>query len=324
MSDSLSQMPRVVQACDGKIDEQTVLDRYRLVGGPDEMVPRLRRVVAACEANPAIAAEARREMFALFDGSPPVNIERWTTVPERELGEDVGAFNMMIALASAPIIAETHRRFGLPPGHLACTFSWFRPMIDLYRRRHNGVSGITHTRTFWFRKHADGQLFRFGTMEFLRGPVPDFVPASFRATLEPGDEVPTFHYPGGLGGLDPASIKASFVEATAFWKRAFGRYPRAWACDSWLFNPVWRELIPNSRIAHAIDLFEELPPLPYNPDEPSGLFFVYDRERCDPRDYPVTNSLERAFVTLYERGDLPVDGCALLRCDHDGRLLFRG
>ena len=71
-------------------------------------------------------------------------------------------------------------------------------------------------------------------------------------------------------------------EATAFWKRAFGRYPRAFACDSWLFNPAWQELIPDTRIAHSIDIFERLPSLKYNPDEPSGLFFVYDRERCDP------------------------------------------
>lgn len=308
---------------DNFLDESTLLERYALVGGPDEMVPRLRRVAAAARENRAVADEAEREAFALFEKVPPENIEKWTSIPEKELGDDTGAFNMAVALACVPQVAATHRRFGLPPEHLALTFSWFRPMIDLYMRRHGGASGITHTRTFWFRKHADGELFRFGSMEFLKGPVPGFVPEDFKASLAPGDEVPTFHYPGGPGGLDQDAIKAAFAQAVKFWKRAFGRYPKAFACDSWLFNEHWRELIPNTRIAHAIDLFERLPSLPYNPDEPSGLFFVYDKERCDPRDYPVTNSLERAFVTLFERGIKPCDGCAMVRVADDGKVLFR-
>ena len=308
---------------DNFLDETVLLERYSLVGGPSEMVPRLRRVAAAARENRAVAEEAEREAFALFEKVPPENIEKWDSVPEKELGDDTGAFNMAVALACVPQVAATHRKFGLPPEHLAHTFSWFRPMIDLYMRRHGGASGITHTRTFWFRKHADGELFRFGSMEFLKGPVPEFVPEDFKATLAPDDEVPTFHYPGGPGGLDPAAIKEAFAMAVAFWKRAFGRFPKAFACDSWLFNEHWQELIPNTRIAHAIDLFERLPSLPYNPNEPSGLFFVYDKERCDPRDYPVTNSLERAFVTLFERGIKPCDGCAMVRVSDDGKVLFR-
>ena len=290
---------------DGFLREETILERYALVGGPDEMIPRLRRVAKVVRENPAVADEARREVYALFEKVPPENIERWTSVPEDVLGDDTGAFNMMVALASVPQVAATHRRFGLPPEHLAKT------------------SGITHTRTFWFRKHADGILFRFGCMEFLKGPAPDFVPADFRASLAPDDEVPTFHFPGGPGGLDPEAIKQSFREAVAFWKRAFGHYPKAFACDSWLFNEHWPELIPGTRIARSIDLYERLPSLKYNPDEPSGLFFVYGKERCDPRDFPVTNSLERAFVTLYERGILPCDGCAWVKVDDDGTIHFR-
>jgi len=305
------------------LDEATLLERYALVGGPDDMVPRLRRVARVAQANAAVADEARREAAALFEQVPPVNIEKWTSVPADALGDDVGAFNMAVALACVPRVAATHRRFGFPPGHLAKTFSWFRPMIALYRRRHGDVPGITHTRTFWFRKHADGQLFRFGCMEFLRGPAPSFLPAAFRAALAPEDEVPTFHFPGGPGGLDPEAIKASFAEAVAFWKRAFGRFPKAFACDSWLFNEHWPELLPGTRIARAIDLYDRLPSLPYNPDEPSGLFFVYGKERCDPRDYPATNSLERAYVTLFERGIAPCDGCAWVKVAADGRVCFR-
>ena len=302
-------------------DERTLLERYRLVGGPEEMIPRLKRVAARLKDDAAVREEYERETYALFEKTPGENIEKWPGV--QGLGEDTGAFNMAVALASVPLVAETHRRFGLPPEHLAHTFSWFRAMIDLYARRHGGATGITHTRTFWFRKHADGLLFRFGNMEFLRGPCPDYIPADFRAALASEDEVPTFHFPGGPDGLAQAKIKAAFAEACDFWKRAFGRYPKAFACDSWLFNEHWPELIPNTKIAHSIDLFERLQSLPYNADEPSGLFFVYDLERCDPRDYPVTNSLERAFVTLFDRGIPLQDGCAWVKVDEAGRVLWK-
>jgi len=305
-------------------DREILLWRYSLVGGPDDMIPLLERVSEICTARHEVGELAIRQAAAIFEGVPAPTMEdlmAWQ-IPEREMGDAIGAYCLMVALAGVPRIAETQRRFGLGEDHLALTFSWFRPIIEIYRRRH-GVPGITHTRSFWFRKHADGELFRFGAMEFLRGPVPNYIPADFRASLKPEDEVPTFHFPGGPGGLDPLAIKSAFAEATAFWKRAFGRYPKAWACDSWLFNPAWRELIPNTRIAHAIDLYDELPPLAYNPSEPSGLFFVYNKERCDPRDYPATNSLERAFVELYERGQKPCDGCAWVKVSEDGKVLFR-
>ena len=302
------------------LKEDVALANYALVGGPADLEPRIRRVAAACAQDARIRQWAITQAFDLFEGYPARNIEH-DAVPEKELGDDIGAFNMMVALASVPLVAETHRRFALPPEHLAKTFSWFRFMIEHYRR-HHGVPGITHTRTFWFRKHVDGLLFRFGNMEFLRGPCPDYVPAEFRATLGPDDEVPTFHFPGGPGGLDPAAIKASFAEAVAFWKRAFGHYPKAFACDSWLFIEQWQDLLPNSRIARSIDLYDRLPSLPYNAEEPSGLFFVFGKERCDPRDFPMTTALERAYVTLFERGIQPRDGCAWVKVSDEGEVLF--
>jgi len=304
-------------------DERTLLERYELVGGADDMVPRLRRVARALAENPAVAAEYKREAEALFVRTPYENIEKWTSIPFAAFGEDIGAFNMAVALASVPMVAETHARFGFPAEQLARTFSWFRAMIAVYARRHGGVSGIAHTRTWWFRNHVDGTLFRFGNMEFLRGPCPDFVPAEFRATLGPEDEVPTFHYPGGAGGLDPKAVKAAFAEATQFWKRAFGRYPKAYACDSWLFNEHWPELMPGTRIAQAIDLYDRLPSLPPSDEHPSGLFYCYAADDVDPRDWPQENALERAYATLFDRGVPLCDGCAWVKVDEKGRVLFR-
>lgn len=302
------------------MDINELLDRYALVGGPEDMIPHLREVARIINSDPEVSREYDRETEALFVSTPGVNIASWTTVPD--LGEHTGAFNMAVALACVPAVAATHRKYGLPESHLAHTFSWFRPMIEMYRRRH-GVPGITHTRTFWFRFHVDGTLFRFGSMEFLRGPVPDYIPEEFRLSLKEGDEVPSFHFPGGENGLDEDRIRESFAMANCFWKEAFGHYPKAWACDSWLFSEYWQQLIPHSRIARSIDLYDRLPSLPYNPEEPSGLFFVYDSEVCDPRDYPVTNSLEKAFVTLFEKGIPLRDGCAWVRVSPDGETLFR-
>lgn len=305
-------------------DRDELLRRYALVGGPAEMIPLLERVSEACVANSAVADLAKRQSAEIFEGlTVPTtdDLKRWT-LPERELGEAIGAYCMMLALSGVPKIAATHRKFGFDEEQLAKTYSWFRAMIWVYARRHGGVPGIEHTRLFWFRNHADGVLFRFGNMEFLRGPVPDYVPTALKSSLGPDDEIPTFHFPGGEDGLDTVKMRASFAEAMTFWKRAFGRYPKAWACDSWLFNPIWRELIPNSRIAHVIDNFEFVKCLPHNPKEPSGLYYVYGNDTCDPRDWPAENSLERAFCEVYRRGAKLIEGCAIVRCSDDGRVLF--
>ena len=305
-------------------DREVLLRRYALVGGPPEMVPLLERVAEVCTANPAVAETAQRQSAEIFESlQPPTadSLKKWT-MPERELGDALGAYCMMLALSGVPRIAEVQRRFGFGPGQLSLTYSWFRAMIRIYARRHGGVPGIEHSRLFWFRNHADGILFRFGNMEFLRGRTPGYIPGDLRGSLAPGDEIPTFHFPGGERGLDAELMRESFAEAMAFWKRAFGRYPRAWACDSWLFNPVWRELIPGSRISHAVDSFEFVGTLPYDPKEPSGLYYVYCSDVCDPRDWPAGNSLERAFCEIYRRGGRPVAGCAIVRCSEDGRVLF--
>ena len=309
---------------DEMFQRETLLRRYALVGGPKEMIPLLERVTEVCAANPAVADLARRQSAEIFDGMPvPTtdSLKKWT-MPERELGVAIGAYCMMLALSGVPKIAATHRKFGFGEEQLAKTYSWFRAMIWVHARRHGGVPGVEHTRLFWFRNHADGILFRFGNMEFLRGPVPAYVPAEVKASLGPDDEVPTFHFPGGESGLDRDRMRASFAEAMAFWKRTFGHYPKAWACDSWLFNPIWRELIPNSRIAHIIDDFEFVGTLPHSSKEPSGLYYVYGTDACDPRDWPATNSLERAFCEVYRRGEKLVEGCAVVRCDDAGRVLF--
>lgn len=315
----------MTERTDDFLNADVLVERYALVGGPKEMEPLLRRVAEVCAANPAVADLARRQSAEIFEG-PTVpttdDLRKWT-LPEREMGEAIGAYCMALALSGVPKIAATHRKFGFGEDQLAKTYSWFRAMIWVYARRHGGVPGVEHTRLFWFRNHADGNLFRFGIMEFLRGPVPDYVPAELKALLGPGDEIPTFHFPGGGGGLDTAKIHASFAEAMAFWKRAFGHYPKAWACDSWLFNPIWRELIPESRIAHLIDNFEFVKLLPHNPKEPSGLYYVYGNDTTDPRDWPAENSLERAFCEVFRRGEKLIEGCAVVRCSADGRVLFR-
>lgn len=299
------------------LNEDTLLKWSAFFGATEDVVPLLKRVAATCAANPEVAALARRQSAALYRESPAPTLEvlRTWRMPEAEMGEAIGAYNLALALSCVPLVAATHRKFGLGADQLARTFSWYRAMITVYARRHGGVPGIDHTRLFWFRNHVDGTLFRFGNMEFLRGPVPDFLPAAVRAELGPDAEVPTFHYPGGPGGLDRERMRASFAEAMAFWKRAFGRYPTAWACDSWLFNPVWKELIPESRIAHASDPFEWIGTLPAEPGKPSGLYYAYMSDTCDPRDYPVENSLERAFCEVYRRKLPLVDGCVFVRCD---------
>ena len=129
-------------AAEDFLDVEVLLRRYALVGGPKEMIPLLERVAEVCAANPAVADLARRQSAEIFEGLPAPttdSLKKWT-MPERELGEAIGAYCMMLALSGVPKIAATHRKFGFGEEQLAKTYSWFRAMIGLYARRHGGAA----------------------------------------------------------------------------------------------------------------------------------------------------------------------------------------
>ena len=133
--------------------------------------------------------------------------------------------------------------------------------------------------------------------------------AEYERLLPPDAHVLLMHIPGG-GGMTPEKCRESFLLARSFTAKYFPERPfAAFGCTSWVFNPDWREYLPDSNIAR----FQKATlafPFPANPK--SGLYFIFGRDDGDPATYPQDNSMRRAMVRAWrEKGKLRSAGMLL-------------
>ena len=131
--------------------------------------------------------------------------------------------------------------------------------------------------------------------------------AEWEPVVTPWEIVPSMHIPSG-GGMTPERVKASLTEAVDFFPRYLGFAPRMFVCHSWIFNPAWEELLPESNMVkflHELYMFSERGRSPGN----EGLFFIFGRSDGDRSSYPADNSMRRAFHELF-RSNRPARGGA--------------
>lgn len=134
----------------------------------------------------------------------------------------------------------------------------------------------------------------------------------FEPFLSPHEWVPSVHIPGG-GGMTPEVAGESLREAARFFRKQFHKEIQLFVCESWILNPAWLELLPDSNLSKFM---REVFLFPGPPEDASGLFFVFGRDDGDFSTYPADNSLRRAFHRLHESGGtfrsggmlVPVDG----------------
>ena len=112
------------------------------------------------------------------------------------------------------------------------------------------------------------------------------------------DLVPDVHIPGG-GNMRIELCLESFREAMEFFPRYFHRTPAGFTSVSWIFNPDFAALLPDSNLARFM---RELYLGPFASSGLDGLNFVFGREAADWSDFPEDNSLRRAFHNLRRAG----------------------
>ena len=110
----------------------------------------------------------------------------------------------------------------------------------------------------------------------------------------PGAWTLYFHIPGG-GGMTPEKCRESFAEAREFFAgyAPDKKFRLIWS-SSWIFNPLWRELLPNSNMAALIDRGRLFPAVPHTPNP--GMYFVFGRHDGKPEEFSARNSLEKAVL----------------------------
>lgn len=122
----------------------------------------------------------------------------------------------------------------------------------------------------------------------------------------PGDWTIHYHIPGG-GHMTPEVCAESFAEAKEFFASYFPDKPMRiiWSL-SWIFNPDYREYLPDSNIAKLGRSGLLFPGASTGVD---GLYFVFGRDDTDFDSYECRTSLQKAVMRCRrERGFLRTAG----------------
>ena len=106
--------------------------------------------------------------------------------------------------------------------------------------------------------------------------------------------VPDIHIPPG-GNMSLEVCLSSLLEAREFFIRYFHKTPAAFTSFSWIFNPDFCQVAPQSNISKFM---QELYLMPLASGGLDGLEFVFGKASADWADYPEDNSLRRAFHAL--------------------------
>ena len=120
-----------------------------------------------------------------------------------------------------------------------------------------------------------------------------------------GDCVLSMHIPSG-GGMTPEKSLDSFRKAFAFFRKYFpDKFYPAIVCKSWIGNPQFLELLPQSNLAKLMRN-ARLFPLPSSGID--GIHFIFGWEMVkkygtDYGKYPHDNSIRRAMLSVLERGE---------------------
>ncbi|MBE6381275.1 MAG: hypothetical protein E7047_10145 [Lentisphaerae bacterium] len=108
------------------------------------------------------------------------------------------------------------------------------------------------------------------------------------------DFVPDMHIPPG-GNMHLELCRESLLAAQKFFPEHLGMTPRAFACFSWIFNPDFQDVLPESNLSKFM---REVYLTPFSGSSLAGLSFVFGKQDQDWSHYPAVNSLQRAFHQL--------------------------
>lgn len=115
-----------------------------------------------------------------------------------------------------------------------------------------------------------------------------------------------FHIPGG-GKMTPEKCRESFAEAKSFFRTyAPDKDFRLIWSSSWIFNPLWLVLLPESNMAALIRRGRLFPSVAHSPNP--GMYFVFGRDDGRPQDFNARNPVEKAVFQGWQEDKLRVCG----------------
>jgi hypothetical protein len=148
----------------------------------------------------------------------------------------------------------------------------------------------------------------------IRAPV-KLARDQWSLTLGPGDIVLDMHIPGEIP-LTLESIRDAMQRSESFFDHFYPGKPfKAWVCDSWLFSPQIKHMLPPD--SNIMQWQREGYLLPNDAGPEDFLNFVFGASSIDPATAPRDTRLRRAVIEYLERGgeSLRSGGYLFLRKD---------
>ena len=137
------------------------------------------RVRAAAAKSEALRLYARLAHDGVYLAVPRLD-PSMMELPPAVLHDDAGAFYLLLAMASLPLLAARNRERGWPGECVAGVGRWIGGTVPIYQAAHQWRPGHAVRQTRWLRRSLDGELFRLGRLEFEPQPAPAWLPAVFQ------------------------------------------------------------------------------------------------------------------------------------------------
>jgi len=172
---------------------------------PPETEPALLAAAARMRQEPALVMLAWHCYRLLYEH---VDYEQTRDWPELKaaLGEQSGAFYLLIALGLVPRVLEVHRKMGVSEEITRETLQQIVCYSRNYKRMTDGGLGIPVKQLYWLRHYDAGRLFRLGRFEYMLRP--------FRAAIR----VYRHRHTGRVVALAPDGVrynKEGYVDGSA-------------------------------------------------------------------------------------------------------------
>lgn len=114
-------------------------------------------------------------------------IRQWPVL-DAALGDEAGAFYLLVGLAAIPVIQAQHQKLGIADPISADTCSRLYPeIVGRYRDHHAGRFGVRPGSLYWLRHYIRGDLYRLGRLDYMvrpfNGPLEVFRHRQTRAVV---------------------------------------------------------------------------------------------------------------------------------------------
>ncbi len=134
-----------------------------------------------------------------------------------------------------------------------------------------------------------------GIMDF--GKTVTLRKAEWNPAVSPEDLCPSIHIPGG-SRMPWEEVKASLLDARAFFEKYFHRRVPLFCCSSWILNPAWETELAGSNMANFRQQGYAFPGESWG--DRAGMGFLFGRSDIPPDALPAVNSAQRAMQRCYK------------------------